>query len=138
MSQHFINEKLINDLRDGSTKRQDNLSEFSYQRERIDWLEKRNDQEDFSLNVADRIATRRDERAYTNKLKDRMEALAENDEYVAEKVLLDIALEKEKESRLAHIGEETEEEGEAEEEGRSCNDLGGAGGGGCSSRQGRG
>jgi len=112
LSSNFINDKLISDLRESSVKRQGKLDEFSYQRKSIEWLEKRNDHKDFSLNVEDRIATRREERIFTNELKDQMKLLAEKYEYVAEEVLLDIALEKEAVSRLAHSEDEVEEEEE--------------------------
>lgn len=45
-----------------------------------------------------------------------MEELAEKDEYAAEDILLDIAIEKEEVSRLAHSGEFDEEVEEDEED----------------------
>lgn len=69
-----VNEQMINELRNSSSKRQESLEEFKYLQETIDHFKKRQDQKEFSLNLAER----KNEKAIDNNFRKTMERKLNN------------------------------------------------------------
>ncbi len=86
--------ELVAALVDASTERQEQLEEFVFLKEQIEWRRKRLDEKEFSLNLEDRINRKIREAAYIEQLDETYEALKEDD-YAMTDLILDIAEEQE-------------------------------------------
>ncbi len=91
---NLIEDDIVSFLRDASETRQNTLEEFTYLERQIDWFQKKQEEEEFSLN----LEVRRTQRAIDNKFKeemdDQLEILSRN-YFQWHEVVLEISREKE-------------------------------------------
>ncbi|MGE9294392.1 MAG: carboxy terminal-processing peptidase, partial [Puniceicoccales bacterium] len=101
-----ISQTLIEDLRSRSAERQDNLEEFIYLKENIDWVKKRREQTDYSLNLNQRLALRKQDEIFQEKMEEGLRDLASLN-YTSQDVLLRVTEEQnaEHEAYLAELAE---------------------------------
>ena len=100
-----LDTKLINGLRKQSIQRQNELEEFTYLDENIEWFNTKQEQETFSLNLALREAQREQDIQDKERMDKTLEELAEN-QFESEEILLDITLQQqEKENEHAEVEE---------------------------------
>lgn len=104
------NPLLIEQLVQSSRKRQEELEEFRFLREQIDWRRELYDQKAISINLQQRVEQRINEQGQIQALKDSYETLRQND-FEMETFLLRIAEKQAALSKaaLARIGESTDE-----------------------------
>lgn len=107
----LIDQELIEELRKASEERQKVLPEFDYLNTRIDWFGEKQEEKEISLNLKKRREMRKQDEVFRDEMQARLDELAKLN-FDFEEVLLDVTLEKEEESRLAH-----EEQDKAEHEG---------------------
>lgn len=89
--------KLREDLLKKSLERQKNLDEFKFLNGRIDWLKKRQDMKDWSLNLEAREAQLKADDEYADKMEAKQREFAKSN-FKSEEILLDSAIAKEKEA----------------------------------------
>ncbi|QYY35598.1 carboxy terminal-processing peptidase [Ruficoccus sp. ZRK36] len=101
-----ISQSLIEDLRSRSAERQDKLEEFIYLKENIDWVKKRREQTDYSLNLNQRLALRKQDEIFQDKMEEGLRELASLN-YTSQDVLLRVTEEQnaEHEAYLAELAE---------------------------------
>lgn len=114
LSRHLISDDLLTNLRTSSSLRQQQLQEFDYWNTRVSWLRDKSEKKVVALNLDKHLKERREEKVFQDELEKREESLAASN-FGSEEVLLNITLEKEEESRLAHFGQEESEAGDAKE-----------------------
>lgn len=102
---------LVSSLVASSAKRQNELEEFIFLKQQIEWRRKRLDEKEFSLNLEERINRKIREAAYIEEMDDTYEALKEND-YTMTDLILDIAEEQE---AISEKNKETPIEGSTDE-----------------------
>ncbi|MDP0497031.1 MAG: carboxy terminal-processing peptidase [Verrucomicrobiota bacterium JB024] len=109
-----ISPALIESLRERSMERQGSLEEFSYLNENIDWVKKRREQKDYSLNLSQRLALRKEDELFQKKMKTGLRELAPLN-YEGQEVLLQVTEEQnaEHEAYLAERAERDAEEAAA-------------------------
>lgn len=103
--------ELVSALVTSSTQRQNELEEFIFLKEQIEWRRKRLDEKEFSLSLEERINRKIREAAYIEELDETYESLKEND-YPMTDLILDIAEEQE---ALSEKNKETPLEGSTDE-----------------------
>ncbi len=89
--------KLRDDLLKKSQQRQKSLDEFKFLGERIDWLKKRQEMKDWSLNLKSREAQLKADDEFADKMDAKQREFAKSN-FKSEEILLDSAIAKEKES----------------------------------------
>ena len=94
-----IDESIISFLKKGSEGRQDTLEEFAYLKRQIEWFQKKQDQEEFSLNLEFRRAQRDEDDKIKEEMEDLRVALS-RDYFKWREVILDISREKEDQHQL--------------------------------------
>ncbi len=104
VGQNLVSPNLVSDLNNLSLGRRSQLDEFSYWKSRVGWFEERYKQKSISLNLEKRIEKRKEDKASQKLFKDK-EALFAKSTFQSNKVLLNITMEKEQESRNAHKNE---------------------------------
>ena len=75
--QYFVEESILEVLRENAELRRDNSNTFNYLKRNIDFFKKRREQKTFSLNLTKRIHNRHQERQTTEKLNTERNNLAE-------------------------------------------------------------
>ncbi|MGA2052825.1 MAG: carboxy terminal-processing peptidase, partial [Opitutales bacterium] len=93
----LLDDKLVSNLRDLSLQRQQSMDEFSFLRDRIAWEKAREQQKLYSLDYDTRLDQRKDDIAFRDQLKARVEELAKNN-FKSTDILLDAAKAQEKDS----------------------------------------
>lgn len=83
----FVDETLIESLRQQSLTRQQQLEEFDYLADNIDWFRERQEQKEFSLHLENRQAKLEADMDFREAMKDRLRELAEMN-YEYEEILL--------------------------------------------------
>ena len=104
--------ELVSALVTSSTKRQEELEEFVFLKEQIEWRRQRLDEKEFSLNLEARISRKIREADYIEELDATYEALQAND-YTVTELILDIA---EKQEALSEKNQEKPLESSTTEE----------------------
>ncbi|MBC2593703.1 carboxy terminal-processing peptidase [Ruficoccus amylovorans] len=106
-----ISPALLDDLRQRSMDRQGALEEFTYLNDNIDWVKKRREQKDYSLNLSERLALRKEDELFQQKMKKGLRELASLN-FPSESVLLKVTEEQnaEHEAYLAEIAERDAQE----------------------------
>ncbi len=105
-------QELLKSLSEKSLVRQKELDEFKFLNERIDWLKNRRDMKDWSLDYKARERQLHEDEKFFDSMKARQKELAKGN-FKSEEVLLDSAIEKEKNSPKASSGEGGAESGAA-------------------------
>ncbi|MFO8027353.1 MAG: carboxy terminal-processing peptidase [Opitutales bacterium] len=113
--------KLVETLAEASEERQEKLEEFQFLKRQIDWRQKRYEEKEFSLDLAERIERKVTEQGHIEELDETYEALKEEN-YPMQEVLLEMTKEqnaiseKNRAEPLADSGEEAQEDAAEEPE----------------------
>ena len=99
-----VTEEELKKLRNDSLKRQDEEEEFAYLRKNVNWYKGKREQKVFSLNLEKRLKVKEEDEAFTRRLNEEVEALAEK-AFPAKRIRLNVVLEQERRSRQVR-GEE--------------------------------
>ncbi|MBH55264.1 MAG: tail-specific protease [Opitutaceae bacterium] len=103
-----IEEKSIPYLEKLSRKRQDTLAEFDHLQTNIDWYKVKQEQKEYSLNLENRLAQKKEDDAFSERMKASMDKLAST-AFPSKPVKLDIVLELERKSKAARSEEDEDE-----------------------------
>ncbi len=94
-----IEKSTVSFLQNASATRQDTLEEFSYLRRQIKWIQEKQEQEEFSLNLDIRQTQRNLDNEFKEEMEDHQETLS-RDYFKWQEVVLDISREKEDQHQL--------------------------------------
>lgn len=96
--QYSIDDKLKQQLINNSKNRQQTLPEFIYLQEQVDWLKKRQEDKNYSLNLDERLKTQKRDFVFQDTLYQKFENLSQPN-YGQTSILLDTAIAAEKSSK---------------------------------------
>jgi carboxyl-terminal processing protease len=96
----LLDDKLVSELRDQSLARQKSMAEFAFLNDRIAWEKSREQQKLYSLDYDVRLTQRKDDIAFRDQLKARVEALSK-DNFKSTDILLEAAKAQDKDKTAA-------------------------------------
>lgn len=105
-----VSDKLIRHLGSLSKNRQENLSEFEFLRNNIEWFKEKQDQKEFSLNYELRKKQKAEDRFFREKMEENIKKYSSSN-YPYEEILLDVSIEnKDQENVFKKVADEIRQE----------------------------